>query len=113
MKDKTDQMAEVFKALGDPTRLRIVQLLSSKRQVFCVGALAHKLGITQPAVSQHLKVLKNAGILIAHRKGFHVHYAFNPDSLGVHKKLIDELFKTAFECCCRYDTDQSCCQGNE
>ena len=113
MKDKTEQMAELFKALGDPTRLRIVRLLSSKRQVFCVGALARKIGITQPAVSQHLKVLKNAGILIAHRKGFHVHYAFNPDSLEGHKKLIDELFKTAFECCCQSDNDPSCCQDKK
>ena len=113
MKDKTEQMAEVFKALGDPTRLKIVRLLSSKRQIFCVGALAHKLGISQPAVSQHLKVLKNAGILIAHRDGFHVHHAFSPDSLGVHKKLIDEVFKTAFECCCQSDNDPSCCQGKK
>ena len=113
MKEKVDQMAELFKALGDPTRLKIVRLLSSRHKILCVGALAHKLGITQPAVSQHLKILKNAGILEAHRVGFHVHYIFNPNSLSKHKRVVDELFKTAFECCCPPGSKVNCCGQDE
>ena len=73
---KTDEMARFFKALGDPTRIKLLQLLLSGDSL-CVGALAEKLHITQPAVSQHLKVLKNEGIVMGKRMGFFVHYQLN------------------------------------
>ena len=93
------KLAEILKALGDPTRLKIIKLCSSRGRLLCVGALAHELGITQPAVSQHLKVLKNLGILDDYRVGFHVHYCVNPDALKACKKEFDELFKLLSECC--------------
>lgn len=99
MKDQVKIMAEVFKALGDPTRLKIIRLLSSKKHMLCVGDLANKLGITQSAVSQHLKVLKNAGILEAERKGFHVHYTIDVNTLTTYKRMIDAMLKLAFESC--------------
>jgi ArsR family transcriptional regulator len=108
-KNKAESLAEIFKALGDPTRLKIMELLSRRKPMLCVGALAHRLGISQPAVSQHLRVLRNAGILRAHRFGFHVHYVFNPEILHKHKKMIDALFHVAFECCEPGPEDGSCC----
>lgn len=99
MKNTIKIMAEVFKALGDPTRLKIIRLLSSRGNYLCVGALANKLNVTQPAVSQHLKVLKNVGIVEANRVGFHVHYTISKDVLIEYKTLIDEMLKKAFESC--------------
>ena len=118
MKDRYSQpqaesLAEIFKALSDPTRLKIIRLLSRRKPMLCVGALAHRLGISQPAVSQHLRVLKNAGILRAHRLGFHVHYVFNPSILHEHKKMIDALFSVAFECCEPDSMDGSCCGSDK
>jgi ArsR family transcriptional regulator len=110
---QAESLAEIFKALGDPTRVKIIRLLSSKRSVLCVGALAHRLGISQPAVSQHLRILKNAGILEAHRLGFHMHYVFNPTLLHKHKKMIDSLFHIAFECCKPDDMGRSCWGSEE
>ncbi len=99
MKDEVKRMAKVFKALGEPTRLRIIKILASEGGYFCVGALAKKLGISQPAVSQHLKVLKEAEILDSKRMGYHVHYYVDAETLKSYKKQIGELLENAFEKC--------------
>ena len=103
MKDKTRKMSAVFKALGDPTRLRIIRMLASKMEDnLCVADLAKKLGVTQPAASQHIKVLKSIDILKPNRKGFRIYYSIDTDTLNTYKKDIDKLFKMAFEKCPRY-----------
>ena len=72
------EMAPVFKALGDYNRLCIVYLLAADDTGrLGVGDLAKKLGISQPAVSQHLKILKSEGIVESERIGFHVFFSFN------------------------------------
>lgn len=63
-----------------------------------MGAIAHELGITQPAVSQHLKVLKGIGLLEDRRAGCHVHYCVCGDTLDQYKKEFDELFMLLGKC---------------
>jgi ArsR family transcriptional regulator len=71
----------------------VLQLLTlNPERQLCVGAIAHRLGVTQPAVSQHLKVLKYLGLVKASRDGYHVHYSINQDMLARYKAHIDELF---------------------
>ena len=103
MNKTVKDMAEFFKVLGDPTRLKLLKMLSSCNNQLCVGALAHKLKITQPAVSQHLKVLKAAGIVENERKGFHVHYALNKEAFLTRKIDIDSLFKVITEGSSEFD----------
>ncbi|MFC1479592.1 ArsR/SmtB family transcription factor [Planctomycetota bacterium] len=67
------EQADIFKALGNENRLVILSMLR-KRQL-CVKALSCKLDISQPAVSQHLKVLEHAGLIKADKKGAWVHYS--------------------------------------
>jgi DNA-binding transcriptional ArsR family regulator len=64
MEDFKEQAA-LFKALSDPTRLKLLNLLSNQHNpdAICVNALTYILGITQPAVSQHIKVLKSVGLI--------------------------------------------------
>ena len=100
--------AEDFKALGDPTRLKILNLLSSKRGYLCVCAIADKLGVTQPAVSQHLKILKSAGLVKADRKGYFVHYTINPDTLLKYRNQIDIMHKRAIACCTILESSKCC-----
>ncbi|PAV13611.1 hypothetical protein ASJ81_17145 [Methanosarcina spelaei] len=100
MKDHIKNMAEVLKSLGDEKRLKIIKILASNiDEAFCVSDIAQQLGISQPATSQHIKVLKNVGILEENRRGFRVFYTINSDVLAEYKKDIDELFKKAFQRC--------------
>ena len=81
--ENTDEQAAVFSALADPTRLKLVKLLQRQRDpdALCVNALAGLLGVTQSAVSQHLRVLKAIGLVKGERRGYHIHYFVNRDVL--------------------------------
>lgn len=83
-------LAPVFKSLGDYNRLCIVYLLATDETgTIGVSDLAKRLGISQPAVSQHLKILKHEGIVSSERAGFHVRYSFNRDRMAE----ITDLFR--------------------
>jgi ArsR family transcriptional regulator len=100
MRDTVVQMAEVFKALGDPTRLRIIRMLASNMvNDLCAADLAKRLGISQPAASQHIRVLKNVGILEPNREGYRVFYTINGKVLRAYKEQMDALFELAFKKC--------------
>ena len=72
---ETFELAKALKALAVPSRLKIVELL--RQHPYCVRALTMQLDISQPAVSQHLAVLKRAGLVDADREGTMVHYRVN------------------------------------
>ena len=63
MPDRPQELAELFKSVADPTRLRLVKLLAESPHALCVNALTARLGVTQSAVSQHLRVLRQAGLV--------------------------------------------------
>lgn len=70
-----EQMAQVFKALGDPARLRLISLIASQPDgEACNCDLIDPLGLSQPTVSHHLKVLHEAGLLDRERRGQWVYY---------------------------------------
>ena len=81
------ELARVFKALSDNTRLRLVKMLADLKpdDALCVNALAAELGVSQPAVSQHLAVLRAADLVIGERRGYHVHYRLNPVALAAYR----------------------------
>jgi DNA-binding transcriptional ArsR family regulator len=90
--DEIEELAEVFKALADPTRLRLIRLLNEHEGALCVNALAHRLDVTQSAVSQHLRVLRQAGLVTGQRHGHFVHYALDPEGVERYKaQLADTL----------------------
>jgi DNA-binding transcriptional ArsR family regulator len=68
-------LARTMQALSAPARLRIVELLRGR--ALCVNALTARLGMTQGAVSQHLRVLREAGFVVAEKRGYYVHYALD------------------------------------
>ncbi len=105
--DEIEQLAETFKALADPTRLRLVRLLSAPApkdesdecgggQALCVNALAHRLGITQSAVSQHLRILRQARLVKGERRGAFVHYSLDQDGASRVKIILQETLGEEF-----------------
>ena len=62
----------VLKALADETRMKILTLLLTHN--YCVRALANELGLSEATVSQHLKVLREAGLLTGEKRGYYMHY---------------------------------------
>jgi ArsR family transcriptional regulator len=93
MKDTVNEQAAIFGALADPTRLKLLKLLHSQQEsdALCVGALTNLLGITQPAVSQHLRILKSAGLVSGERRGYHIHYSVNLEAMKRCQRLLGGL----------------------
>lgn len=75
------RMTELLDALCDATRVKIVQALSSNNTL-AAGDLAHVIGRSRSATSQHLKVLRDLGAVVGHRDGNVVRYALTPDLTG-------------------------------
>jgi ArsR family transcriptional regulator len=86
-----EKVIHVLKALSDPTRFKIFFLLS--RKTLCVNALVNLLQISQPAVSQHLKVLKQAGLVKAEKKGYWMHYSVNQRRIKVFLNELKTLLR--------------------
>jgi ArsR family transcriptional regulator len=76
------RMADVAKALGDPVRLQIVDVLRKHAGKVCVCELVPLFELSQPTVSHHLKVLRAAGIVGSERQGLWAYYYVIPDALG-------------------------------
>lgn len=69
---------QLFKALGDATRLEVVGLLAARGKELCVCELESHFALGQPTVSHHLRILREAGIVRAERRGTWVYYALEP-----------------------------------
>jgi DNA-binding transcriptional ArsR family regulator len=80
-------------ALGDPTRRAIFECLADRPRA--VGELAGELPVSRPAVSQHLKVLKNAGLVIDRPVGTRRIYQLRPDGLGALRADLDRFWTQA------------------
>ncbi len=92
--------AELFKTLGDVSRLRIIKILASHEDnTFCVSQIAEMLGITQPAVSQHMGVLKKIGLLNSRQDGIKMFYSLNGQAFREYYGLVEHMFHMAFEKC--------------
>jgi ArsR family transcriptional regulator, arsenate/arsenite/antimonite-responsive transcriptional repressor len=106
--DEIEEQARIFGALSDPTRLRLLRHLCREchGEPVCVNYLSSVLGITPSAVSQHLKVLKNVGLVKGERRGYFVHYRINPDSLSCCQRLSAAVL-TVTE-----PDEENCCKQN-
>jgi DNA-binding transcriptional ArsR family regulator len=86
-----DDLARILKVLSVGTRVRIVQLLRSR--ALCVNALAAQLSVTQGAVSQHLRIMRDAGLVIDEKRGYHVHYRLNEETLERWREAASRLLE--------------------
>src|SRR5262244_1123249 len=80
-------------ALGDPTRRRVFERLKSGPKA--VGAIARRMPVSRPAVSQHLKVLKEAGLVADRPEGTRRVYYIDPNGLGALRRWLDQFWDQA------------------
>ena len=96
--DEIRDLARFYKALGDETRLGLVGLLArqERSRALCVGRLACELGVTASAVSQHLRVLKDLGLVRGERRGYRIHYYLDQERLAAYQALARERLGEGF-----------------
>ena len=90
------KQADLFKVLGVDTRIRIIELLKNKGPLGA-NEMSEMLGITPSAVSQHLKILKHAGLVRNERKGYWIPYEIDPVALG----KCGEFLSSVCTCGCK------------
>lgn len=109
--DEIESLAQILKALSDPTRLRLLQLLShaspeqlqegcqgapNEQRYLCVNALTDALNVSQSAVSQHLRILRQAGLVRGERRGSFVHYTLDVDGVRKYKTVLTSVLGGPF-----------------
>jgi DNA-binding transcriptional ArsR family regulator len=97
-----NELAIVLKALGHPARIAIMNYLAKMNECIC-GDLVNELPLAQPTISQHLKELKNAGLIQGTIEGTSICYCINPDVFEKVKSFI-ELLTTSIQ-----TKQKSCC----
>ncbi len=90
MKETTINTVEFAKALADETRQKIMALCCCRQ--LSVGDIVASLDVAQPTVSHHLKILKNAGLVIADRRGKEVFYTLNQERLAAACCQVADVF---------------------
>ncbi len=87
--DDAHAAAALFKALADPARVRLVNLLATSDEPVCVCNLTEPLGLSQPTVSHHLKKLTQAGLLEREQRGVWAFYSLNREALSNLASLVE------------------------
>jgi ArsR family transcriptional regulator len=95
-----------LKAIADDTRLQVVRLLLQHN--YCVGALARRLDLTEAAISQHLKVLREAGLVVGEKRGHFMHYDVDRNKLRALASELEELAAIQREAC---KPEEEGCEG--
>ncbi|TMQ92225.1 helix-turn-helix transcriptional regulator [Actinomadura soli] len=86
---QAEQVAQIFKAVSDPTRLQILSMIQgSPAGEACVCDLTKPLGLTQPTISHHLKILVDAGLLTRDKRGPWAWFAVVPERLAAVRSLL-------------------------
>ena len=87
--EQADGTAALFRALADPARVRIVNVLATSDEPVCVCNLTEPLRLSQPTVSHHLKKLVDAGLLEREQRGKWAYYSINPEAMARLASLSD------------------------
>jgi ArsR family transcriptional regulator len=91
---EADATARLFRAIGDPARVRILNVLATNGEPVCVCNLVEPLGLSQPTVSHHLKTLMDVGLLDREQRGKWAYFSLKPEAAARLASLLDLK-----ECC--------------
>lgn len=96
---EANEVAAIAKVLAHPARVAILQYISKQKDCICTD-IADEVGLSQPTVSQHLKVIKDAGLLRGNAKGKSLCYCLDAQHLDKFYTVIEEFFKQTKKNCC-------------
>ncbi len=86
-----------FKALADPNRLEIFRLIAAQTEPICACDIVDRFAVSQPTISHHLKVLREAGLIAASRRGVWAYYASEPAGLALLNGAMAALLPVRLE----------------
>ena len=86
------EVTKVFEAFSNDVRMKIFRFLLEGKM--CVSGIVHKLNVTQPTVTQHLKILQQAGLIKSEKIGYWVHYSINKPGIDKIKTELEEFIKS-------------------
>jgi ArsR family transcriptional regulator len=89
--EEADELAAMFKALGHPVRLQIVDTLSRYAGQVCVCDIEGQFDLSQPTISHHLKILRQAGLVAAEQRGLWAYYYLRPAATCKLRSLLQSL----------------------
>ena len=81
----------VYRALGDPTRLEVFRLIAAQTGPLCVCDIVDRFDVSQPTISHHLKILRDAGLVTVSRRGVWAYYAVDPSGLALLRGALAEI----------------------
>ncbi len=84
-----ERLVAIFKALGDATRLDVFHTIAAQPEPICVYDVVDRFNVSQPTISHHLKVLREAGLITVSRRGVWAYYAVDPHGLATLRSSID------------------------
>ena len=87
--DEAEATADLFKALGDPARVRIVNCLATAGEPVCICELIEPLGLAQPTVSHHMKKLLDAGLVEREQRGKWAFFSLKPEAVATLAAVAD------------------------
>ena len=98
------ELDRMLKALGEPMRLKIYQALLERKH--CVRSLSKKFGVSESAISQHMRVMKEAGLVYGEKYGYHMHYLPLKNAVD----YLTEQFEKMRSASLTVDRDMTVCQ---
>jgi ArsR family transcriptional regulator, arsenate/arsenite/antimonite-responsive transcriptional repressor len=84
-----ERLVAAFKALADPTRLDVFRLIAAQEAPLCACDVVDRFAVSQPTISHHLRVLREAGLISVSRRGVWAYYAVEPHGLALLRDALD------------------------
>ena len=98
------ELDRILKALGEPMRLKIYQALLERKH--CVRSLSKEFGISESAISQHLKIMREAGLVYGEKYGYHMHYLPDQGAIYFLAEQVERMRRASLQ----VDREQKACQ---
>lgn len=95
--ERQAQLVAAFKALADPSRLDVFRLIAAQDAPLCVCDVVDRFSLSQPTISHHLKVLREAGLISVSRRGVWAYYAADPHGLALLRGALGDILPESVE----------------